>query len=235
MQGIAHPLPANLQIARTPKPMRIHQTAFASLHHIRAHRHQVQCRHSQDETQPLKRLGRTYQRRLQLKSIGLIVQKVLFDIEPQSVFLQGFHLGGFITDDRPIFVRAQWPSDRQMHRTKVFAREPHAMPKPRVARGQPDTASLKRSAARTVHPKVRLDTNAKVPAQSREMRIVKIFELAFPLEVTPLPLPHSVLSSSPLSSILTLNIDRSLRGRGDGLETPAGVYHGDRRSGTAAA
>jgi hypothetical protein len=38
-------------------------------------------------------------------------------------------------------------------------------------------------------------------------RIVKIFELVFPLEVTPLPLPHFVLSSSPFSRILSLTMD----------------------------
>src|SRR5207245_867413 len=53
------------------------------------------------------------------------------NIESQSVFLQGCHLGGFITDDRPIRVRAQRPSNRQMPRTKICAREPHAMPKSR--------------------------------------------------------------------------------------------------------
>ena len=36
-QSIVHPLPANLHIARTPKPMRVNKTAFALLHHRGAH------------------------------------------------------------------------------------------------------------------------------------------------------------------------------------------------------
>src|SRR5437879_2881978 len=47
--------------------------------------------------------------------------------------------------------------------------------------------------------------------------------------------PHFGLSSALLSRILTSNMDgKSCGGRSDGLETPAGVYHGDGRSGTAA-
>ena len=49
-------------------------------------------------------------------------------------------------------------------------------------------------------------------------RIVKIFELAFLLEVTP-PSPHFNLSSGLPSRILTGNMDGDdYRGRGDGLE-----------------
>src|SRR5439155_1416461 len=36
-QRIVHPLPANLHIARTPKPMRVNKPAFALLHHRGAH------------------------------------------------------------------------------------------------------------------------------------------------------------------------------------------------------
>src|SRR5262249_44000642 len=66
-------------------------------------------------------------------------------------------------------------------------------------------------------------------------RIVKIFELAFPLEVTPLPLPmlrfvfRSTLPHTQCQSWTT-----RAEGGSDGLETPARIYHGDCRSGTAA-
>ena len=40
-QGIVHPLPANLHVARTPKPMWVNKTAFALLYHRGAHGHQV--------------------------------------------------------------------------------------------------------------------------------------------------------------------------------------------------
>src|ERR1700720_333796 len=66
-------------------------------------------------------------------------------------------------------------------------------------------------------------------------RLVKIFELAFPLEIT---LPHVahtsaclLLHSYPYSALLWTA--KAKRGA-DGLETPAGVYHWDCRSGTAA-
>jgi hypothetical protein len=46
-----------------------------------------------------------------------------------------------------------------------------------------------------------------VPTSAPGPRIVKIFELAFPLEVTPLPWPHFVVSSAPLSPIITVHME----------------------------
>ena len=103
-QSIAHPLPANLQVARSPRPMRINKTTFASLDHRGSLRHQVQRGHGQDQTQPLQGLGRANQGRFQLKAIGFIVQKVLLNIETKTVFLQRFDLGGFVADDVPVVV-----------------------------------------------------------------------------------------------------------------------------------
>jgi hypothetical protein len=67
-------------------------------------------------------------------------------------------------------------------------------------------------------------------------RIVKIFELACLPEVTPLPSPTLRLVFLPVIMDTHRQYGRQrLWGRGDGLETPAGVYHRDGRSGTAAA
>src|SRR6266850_1000946 len=41
-ESILHPMPANLQITRSPKPMRVHQAAFVFLYQHGAHRDQVQ-------------------------------------------------------------------------------------------------------------------------------------------------------------------------------------------------
>src|SRR5215470_5543161 len=66
-------------------------------------------------------------------------------------------------------------------------------------------------------------------------RIVKIFELAFLLEVTPPTIAalHLVFRP-PITDTHRQEGRRRLQGRGDGLATPARVYHGDGRSGTAA-
>ena len=67
-------------------------------------------------------------------------------------------------------------------------------------------------------------------------RIVKIFEVAFPLEVTPLPLPMlRFVFRSTLPHTQRQSWTARAEGGSDGLETPAGVYHRDRRSGTVAA
>jgi len=66
-------------------------------------------------------------------------------------------------------------------------------------------------------------------------RMVKIFELACLLEVTLLPSPTLRLVFRPLILDTHRQDERPrLRRQGNGLETPAGVYHGDCRSGTAA-
>src|SRR5215468_1319673 len=66
-------------------------------------------------------------------------------------------------------------------------------------------------------------------------RIVKIFELAFLLEVTPPTIAalHLVFRP-PITDTHRQEGRRRLQGRGDGLETPDRVYHGNGRAGTAA-
>src|SRR5713101_985556 len=72
-----------------------------------------------------------------------------------------------------------------------------------------------------------------IDAQFIVTRIVKIFELAFLLELTPRPsLALRLVFCTPLTHTHRQYGRYRLRGRGDGLETPARVYHGDRRSGT---
>src|SRR2546422_11681144 len=64
-------------------------------------------------------------------------------------------------------------------------------------------------------------------------RTVKIFELAFLRELTPLPsLALRLVFCTPLTHTQRHYRQYRLRGRGDGLETPARIYHGDGRSGT---
>src|SRR2546427_4676700 len=75
---------------------------------------------------------------------------------------------------------------------------------------------------------------------SLTLRMVKIFELAFLLEGTLLPSPalrlvfRSTLTHTqrpyPYSASIWM---AKAEGGGHGLETPAGVHHGNRRSGTA--
>src|SRR5262249_9688419 len=64
-------------------------------------------------------------------------------------------------------------------------------------------------------------------------RMVKIFERALRLEITSLPLLALRLVFRTTLTHTHRQYGRyRLRGRSDGLATPAFVYHGDRRSGT---
>ena len=62
--------------------MRIDQAALPLPDNFRTLRDKVERRDGQHKAQTRERLGRTDQGGFQLKSIGFIVQKVLFDIEP---------------------------------------------------------------------------------------------------------------------------------------------------------
>jgi hypothetical protein len=64
-------------------------------------------------------------------------------------------------------------------------------------------------------------------------RIAKIFERAFPLEFTPLPLPTlRLVFCSTLTHTQRQYSGQRLRGRGDGLETPADRVSGSSRAKT---
>src|SRR5262249_40127968 len=82
----------------------------------------------------------------------------------------------------------------------------------------------------------RQDRPASASQGRRTRRKVKIFALAFLPEVTPLSSPPLRLVFRPTLTpySASLRAGKAER-RSDGLETPAGVYEGDRRSRTAGA
>src|SRR4030095_7867055 len=74
------------------------------------------------------------------------------------------------------------------------------------------------------------------PAGDRVSRMVKILELAFQLKITSLSLlPLRLVFRPPITSYSASLWMVKAEGRGDGLETTPGIYHGDRRSRTAVA
>src|SRR6266540_399812 len=88
------------------------------------------------------------------------------------------------------------------------------------------------------HRRVTFSTTSVVKDWSVRVqaRIVKIFELAFLLDVTPLLLPTLRLVFRPTITPYSVSIWMAkAEGSGDGLETTPGVYHGDSRSSTAVA
>src|SRR6266508_4450378 len=168
-ESIVHPMPANLQITCSPKPMRVHEAAFALLHHRGAHRDHVQGRDRQHETQPLQCRRRPHQRVFPLKAMRFVIQKVLFNIETKTVLFERLELCCFITDHIPRLFAAERPSDSKVHRTEVLVRHRHPVPKTPMARLQRDITHLKGSQVRGMHPKIRLDPDAPVPSQVSQM------------------------------------------------------------------
>ena len=168
-QGVAHPLPASLQVARAPKPMWIDKAPLALLDHSGAHSHQGQRRHRQDEAQTLQGLGRPKPGRCQLQPIGCIIQQVLLTIKPKPILFHSLSRRGFVTDHLPVLVPSQRPRHGEMHRPKALCGEQDAMPEPRVPWHQGDSAPLTTPMPRSVEPKVRLDPDTKVPTQTLQM------------------------------------------------------------------
>src|SRR5262245_5606388 len=68
-----HPVPADLQIALAPKPMRVDPAAFALVDHLGALGTEIQRRDSQHQAETRQGFGRTNEGRFQLKAIGFIV------------------------------------------------------------------------------------------------------------------------------------------------------------------
>ena len=87
--------------------MWIHQTAFPASHNIRALTDQKQsgCRQSQTETG--KGICRAKQGGFELKAVGFIIKKVLFDVKTEPILIEGCLASRLIADDVPDFADSQ--------------------------------------------------------------------------------------------------------------------------------
>jgi hypothetical protein len=84
-EGEFHPVPADFQIALAPKPLCVDPATFALVDHRCARCDRIQRREGQHTTQTCQGFRRAAQRRLELKAVRCIVQKVLFAVAPPSI------------------------------------------------------------------------------------------------------------------------------------------------------
>lgn len=115
--------------------MGIYQAAFTLRddHGALADEKESRCR--QDQTETLEGLWGTDQRSLQLKTVGLVVEKILLDIKAQAILLEGLQAGGFVPRRTPgpsVFA-SNGPSQGQMDVPKAFLCNLDVVPKKRVS------------------------------------------------------------------------------------------------------
>ena|SRR6266511_5062662 len=162
-EGPFYPLPANFRIALPSEPMRIDPPAFAVFDNFRALGDQIPRRDGQHQAQPLQRLRRADQGRLELEAMRFIIQEVLFNVKSQPVFFKGLHVSRLIADDSPLFFAILASSQCQMDRTILGPCHGDMMPKPRFPQRQREATGFARPMTTTIDPEAALEANTPMP------------------------------------------------------------------------
>jgi hypothetical protein len=162
-------MPAHLQVACTPKPMRLAKTTMAFLPHRCPYCSHVQRRHRSHQTPALPCLHGPHQRGCSRQPLGCIVQTVRFSLAATTLFFHGLELSGFVTAHLPIRVTSSRPSHCQVPRPTGLVRERPCWPTAQVTGLQRDRTPLQRCQGGRRKPKRRCDPQAAVPTQPSAM------------------------------------------------------------------
>jgi hypothetical protein len=85
--------------------MRIHETTLLCLNDPYPNTDQVKGGHGQDQDQVFERFGRRELTAVDLLAARFFIAKVFFDVETQTVLIQGPGISGFITHYEPGVIR----------------------------------------------------------------------------------------------------------------------------------
>src|SRR5262249_13091501 len=103
-------------------------------------------------------------------AIGFIVQKVLFNIEPQTILLERLLIGRFITEHIPHLLTLPRARHSKMHRTIALFSDGHLLPETGLPPGHGEALDFAARTPTAIEPKAPLDPNPPMPAQSLEIR-----------------------------------------------------------------
>jgi len=130
--GASDPVPSDLEITAATKPMGIDASSLSGLDDVRSLTDPREGGNRQHQAEPFQRRSRPNQRGLQLKAIGFVVQKILFNVEAQAILSEGLQAGGLITDDDPSLLAVERASHRQVEGTETLLGDLHFVPESRA-------------------------------------------------------------------------------------------------------
>jgi hypothetical protein len=149
--------------------MRINPTTLALLTDFRALYDQLPRRDGQHQTPALQRRRRANQRRLELKTIRVVIQELLVDIETPPIRFTGLHIRRFITDHEPIFLALMAPSHRHRDRTIPLCGQVDMMPEACCSSWPMPAIHLAAALPIALDPNTPGDAHTPGPAQPGEM------------------------------------------------------------------
>ncbi len=144
--------------------MGINPTTFTASDDLDALGSDVEGGHSQEEPEAREGTDRANLRLLEIPPVGWVVEKGLFDIKTQTVFLDGVQGGGFIADDGPKLAIDVVMPKRNLHGTGLFPFvQFHGVPTAGFSPLQVNGLQLAPPVAHLPNPAIALDADTVVP------------------------------------------------------------------------